>query len=268
MIGIVQTEGKQRGVRRRAVRNSDVALVHHRVFQRRKAFCQNAHAIAWEDLNAVVRGTEQYRIAGVEGGKLAQGAQQFGSAALKIGRVPVVRFAAVDLGDDGQVIHVINGDKFAERTKPVPAFGLDGRAVEALFRQAHLVGQRVSRDVRRGILHAHLAGGFAHHQRHRRAAQHRFTLWEGDRLARADHRVMRFDKPHGCFRRRAVGGFFKRFTPGVTLALMVEGDGKNGTFHSHTPHPGGPGHDFINMLMIWFYAFAVYFAIRSEKFVI
>ncbi|QLC81255.1 hypothetical protein ED5_0574 [Enterobacter roggenkampii] len=26
--------------------------------------------------------------------------------------------------------------------------------------------------------------------------------------------------------------------------------------------------DFINMLMIWFYAFADYFAIRSERFVI
>jgi hypothetical protein len=78
---------------------------------------------------------------------------------------------------------------------------------------------------------------------------------------------MRFDKPHRCFRRRVVGSFFKGLTPGFTLALMVEGDGKNGTFHSYTPHPGGPGCDFINMLMIWFYAFAVYFAIRSERFV-
>ena len=40
----------------------------------------------------------------------------------------MVRFATVDLGDDGQVIHVTNGDKFAERAKSVPAFGLDGRA--------------------------------------------------------------------------------------------------------------------------------------------
>jgi hypothetical protein len=63
----------------------------------------------------------------------------------------VVRFAAVDFGDDGQVIDVINGDKLAERAEAVAAFGLDGRAVEALFRQAHLVGQRVSGDVRRGV---------------------------------------------------------------------------------------------------------------------
>jgi hypothetical protein len=179
VIGIVQAEGKQRGVRRRAVRNSDVAFVHHRVFQRRKPFRQNTHAIARADLNAAVRGAEQDRIAGIEGGELAQGAQQFGGVTLQIGGVPVVRFAAVDLGDDGQVIHVINGDQFAERAESVPAFGLDGRAVEALFRQAHLVGQRISGDVRRGVLHAHLAGGFADHQRHRGAAQHRFPCGNG-----------------------------------------------------------------------------------------
>jgi hypothetical protein len=79
---------------------------------------------------------------------------------------------------------------------------------------------------------------------------------------------MRFDKQHCRFRRRVVGGFFKRLSPGIALALMIQRDGKNGTFHSPAPHPGSPGYDFINMLMIWFYAFAVYFAIRSEKFVI
>ena len=187
-----------------------------------------------------MRGTDQYRIAGIKGGELAQGAQQFGSVTLQIGGVPVVRFAAVDLGDDGQAIHVINGDRFAERAESVAAFGLDGRTVEALFRQAHLVGQRISGDVRRGVLHAYLAGGFTDHQRYRGAAQHRFPLRERNGLACTDHGVMRFDKPHRRFRRRVVGGFFKRLSPGFALALMVEGDGKDGTFHSHTPQAGGP----------------------------
>ena len=75
---------------------------------------------------------------------------------------------------------------------------------------------------------------------------------------------MRFDKPHGGFWRRVVGGLFKRVAPGIALALVVQRYGKNSTFHSLTPQAGRPACDFINMLMIWLYAFAVYFATRSE----
>jgi 2-keto-4-pentenoate hydratase/2-oxohepta-3-ene-1,7-dioic acid hydratase in catechol pathway len=38
-----------------------------------------------------------------------------------------VRFAAVDLGDDGQVVDVINGGQLAKRAKAVPAFGVKRR---------------------------------------------------------------------------------------------------------------------------------------------
>ena len=157
-------------MRRRARSDGNVAFLHHRVFQRRKSFCQNTYPIARANFDAALRSAEQYRIAGVQGGKFAQGAQQFGGVAVQIDRVPVVRFAAVDLGDDGQIIHVINGDRFAERAKSIPAFGFNSRAVEALFRQADFVGQRVAGDVRRRLFNAYFAGGFAHHQRHRCAA--------------------------------------------------------------------------------------------------
>ncbi len=170
VIGVVQAECEQRGVRVRALSNGNVAFHYHRVFQRRKSLCQNAYPIARANFDTALWGTEQYRIAGVQGGKFAQRAQQFGGVAVQIGRVPVVRFATVDLGDDGQVVHVINGDRFAERAKSIPTFGLDRRTVEALFRQADFVGQRVASDVRRRLFNADFAGGFAHHQRHRCAA--------------------------------------------------------------------------------------------------
>ena len=117
-----------------------------------------------------MRGAEQYRIAGIKGRELTQGAQQLRGVAMQIGRIPVVRLAAVNLGDEGQVIHVINVDQLAQRAESVPAFRLDRRAVEALFRQTHLVGQRISGNVRRRVFLAHLAGRFAHHQRDRCAA--------------------------------------------------------------------------------------------------
>jgi hypothetical protein len=79
---------------------------------------------------------------------------------------------------------------------------------------------------------------------------------------------MRLNKPDGGFWRCVVGRAFKRFAPGIKLAPMVKGYGENGTLHAQTPQADLSGCDFINMLMIWFYAFAVRFAIRSEIFVI
>ncbi len=208
-----------------------VALIHHRVFQCREPFRQDAYPIARADLDAALRRTEQYRIPRIQGSELAQGTQQFGGAALQPGGVPVVRFATVNFSDDGQVVHVVHGDPLPQRTKTVPAFGFDCRAIKALFRQAYLVGQRVPGDVGRCLFHADFAGRFAHHQRDRCATQHCFALRERDRFTCTDHRVVRLDKPHCGFRRGVVGGFFKRLRPGFALALVVQRHGKNSTFH-------------------------------------
>ena len=59
----------------------------------------------------------------------------------------------LDFVEQGDV-RIGRGDQLTQRTKPVPAFGFDCRAIKALFRQAYLVGQRVSGDVGRRILDA------------------------------------------------------------------------------------------------------------------
>ena len=148
----------------------DLAFINHRVFQGREAFRQNAYAIARLQRDARVWGAEQNGIARTEGGEFAQGAQQFCGIALQVSGVPVVRFPAVNFGDDGQVINVVEGGQLSQRTKAVAAFGLDRRAIKTLFRQAHLVGKRVTGDVLRRLVHGNVTRRFTHNQRYRGTA--------------------------------------------------------------------------------------------------
>ena len=104
--------------------------------------------------------TDQNRIAGIEGGEFAQGAQQLGGGALKIGGIPAVRFATVDFGDDGQVIDVAERREGAQRAEAVAAFGFDGRTIEALLRQADVVGERVSGNIIGGFFRGDFTRGF------------------------------------------------------------------------------------------------------------
>ena len=104
--------------------------------------------------------TDQNRIAGIEGGEFAQGAQQLGGGALEIDGIPAVRLATVDFGDDGQVIDVAERRERAKRAEAVAAFGFDGRTIEALFRQADVVRQRVPGNISRSVFRGDFACGF------------------------------------------------------------------------------------------------------------
>ena len=146
--------------------------------------------------------------------------------------MPAIRLAAVDFGDDGQVIDVTHRRQRADGAEAIAAFRLDRRAIKTLFRQTHIVSQRVAGDIVRCLCRRHFTRGFADNQRHRRAALYGLALRIGDRLAVANHGIARLDKPDRGFRRRLVGGLLKRFAPGVELAAMIERNGEDGTFHS------------------------------------
>jgi hypothetical protein len=78
---------------------------------------------------------------------------------------------------------------------------------------------------------------------------------------------MRFDKPDRRFRRRVVGAFSNASRQASRWLRWLSATAKTVPFIHILLRPE-VGLDFINMLMIWFYAFADYFAIRSERFVI
>ena len=146
--------------------------------------------------------------------------------------MPAIRLAAVDFGDDGQVIDVAHRRQRADGTEAITAFGLDRRAIKTLFRQANVVSQRVAGDIVRRLFRRHFTRGFADNQRHRRAALYGLALRMGNGFAIANHGITGFDEPDRGFRRRLVGGLLKRFAPGVELAAMIERNGEDGTFHS------------------------------------
>ncbi len=183
-------------------------------------------------------GAQQNGVARVEGGEGAQFAQQGGGVALQVGGVPAIHFLTVDLGDDGQVINIRDRRALTHRAKTVPAFGFDRRAVEALFRQAYLVRQRVTGNVVGGLFRADVGSGLANNQRHRRAAHHLFAFGMRDGIAGADQGIARFDKPDGGFWRRVVRGLMKCVAPGVELAAVIECHRENSTFHSFLLGPG------------------------------
>jgi hypothetical protein len=75
---------------------------------------------------------------------------------------------------------------------------------------------------------------------------------------------MGFDKPDRRFRRGVIRGFFKRVAQASRWLRWLSATAKTVPFIDYSSGRG-PDCDFINMLMIWFYAFAVCFAIRSEN---
>lgn len=83
--------------------------------------------------------------------------------------------------------------------------GFDRRAIKTLFRQTHIVSQRVASDIVRRLFRRHFTRGFADNQRHRCAALYGLALRIRDRFAIANYGIARLDKPDRGFRRRLVG---------------------------------------------------------------
>ncbi len=83
-----------------------LSFCDNRVFERRETVGENTYPVAGAQRDARVGRADKDRVAGIEGGEFAQGAQQLRGITLQIAGMPAIRLAAVDFGDDGQIVDV------------------------------------------------------------------------------------------------------------------------------------------------------------------
>jgi hypothetical protein len=93
-----------------------LSFCNNRVFQRRETFGEDPHAIAGlqRDAGEGCRSEWHRRDSGWQ----TRSARLFGGIALEIAGIPAVGLAAVDFGDDGQIVHAIHRGESADGQKP------------------------------------------------------------------------------------------------------------------------------------------------------
>ena len=116
----------------------------------------------------------------------------------------------------------------AQGAKPIAAFGFDGGAVVAVFRQAEFIHHHIPGHMGHGVLQADTAGALADHHAQRRARLQALARRLQHDAAMGIAGVGRLDKQHRLGRRLLVGRLLEGGEMLVQQALVVQRNAEQG----------------------------------------